>query len=237
MTYVGGKQKLSKFICPILQKELDNGNYTAYIEPFGGGGNIISNINYNKRCYYDKNYYLVEFWKALKSGWDMPEPSSINKEIYDKVRDSFKKRNGEYPDYYYGYMMFIPSYNGKMWGSYAKDNETHKYCDEHTRNVLKQLESMSTVDFYSEDYNNLSFENCLIYCDPPYKDSKRQYYDENFNYDNFYDWCREQSKNNKIYISETNMPDDFEIVWQKDYKRTLSNQTKGIKTVEKLFTI
>ena len=50
MTYVGGKQKLSKFICPILQKELDNGNYTAYIEPFGGGGNIISNINYNKRC-------------------------------------------------------------------------------------------------------------------------------------------------------------------------------------------
>ena len=124
-----------------------------------------------------------------------------------------------------------------MWGRDAKDNETDKYCDEHTRNVLKQLESMSTVDFYSEDYSNLSFENWLIYCDPAYKDSKKQYYDENFNYDNFYDWCREQSKNNKIYISETNMPDDFKIVWQKDYKRTLSNQAKGIKTIEKLFTI
>ena len=54
---------------------------------------------------------------------------------------------------------------------------------------------------------------------------------------NFYNWCREQSKNNKIYISETNMPEDFKIIWQKDHKRTLSNQVKGIKTIEKLFTI
>ena len=33
------------------------------------------------------------------------------------------------------------------------------------------------------------------------------------------------------------MPYNFKIVWQKDYKRTLSNQAKGIKTIEKLFTI
>lgn len=38
MVYIGGKKKLAKFICPILQKELDNGNYTAYVEPFVGGG-------------------------------------------------------------------------------------------------------------------------------------------------------------------------------------------------------
>ena len=32
---LGGKKKISKFICPILQKELDKGIYEAYVEPFG----------------------------------------------------------------------------------------------------------------------------------------------------------------------------------------------------------
>lgn len=36
MVYVGGKQKISKYICSILQKELDTNNYEAYIEPMGG---------------------------------------------------------------------------------------------------------------------------------------------------------------------------------------------------------
>ena len=35
LVYVGGKKKLSKFICPILQKELDKGIYETYVEPFG----------------------------------------------------------------------------------------------------------------------------------------------------------------------------------------------------------
>lgn len=33
------------------------------------------------------------------------------------------------------------------------------------------------------------------------------------------------------------MPKDFQIVWEKPYKRILANQTKEIETVEKLFTI
>lgn len=48
MVYVGGKKKLAKFICPILQEELDKNSYNCYIEPFGGGGNIIKNISKSK---------------------------------------------------------------------------------------------------------------------------------------------------------------------------------------------
>lgn len=55
MVYIGGKKKLSKFICPILQKELDKGIYDAYVEPFGGGGNIIENIKFNNRIFCDIN--------------------------------------------------------------------------------------------------------------------------------------------------------------------------------------
>lgn len=66
MVHVGGKKKLAKYICPILQKELDTGKYSAYVEPFGGGGNIMENINFPVRYFYDINKYLIAFYKALQ---------------------------------------------------------------------------------------------------------------------------------------------------------------------------
>jgi site-specific DNA-adenine methylase len=66
MVYVGGKKKLAKYICPILQKELDTGKYSAYVEPFGGGGNIMENINFPVRYFYDINEYLIAFTKPYK---------------------------------------------------------------------------------------------------------------------------------------------------------------------------
>ena len=44
----------------------------------------------------------------------MPQPNSFGAEHYNEVKNSFKLKDGKYPDYYYGYMMFVPSYNGKM---------------------------------------------------------------------------------------------------------------------------
>lgn len=38
MQYIGGKQRIAKYICPILQKELDTGFYDGYVEQFTGGG-------------------------------------------------------------------------------------------------------------------------------------------------------------------------------------------------------
>lgn len=66
MVYVGGKKKLAKFICPILQKELDNGNYESYIEPFVGGCNIIENINFDTKIGYDINKELIAFYNYLQ---------------------------------------------------------------------------------------------------------------------------------------------------------------------------
>lgn len=90
MVYVGGKKKLAKYICPILQKELDTGKYSAYVEPFGGGGNIMENINFPVRYFYDINEYLIAFYKALQDGWEMPQPNSFGAEHYNEVRNSFK---------------------------------------------------------------------------------------------------------------------------------------------------
>ena len=236
MVYLGGKKKIAKFIYPIIQKELDSGEYDAYIEPFGGGGNIMENINFPLRYFYDINKYLIAFYNKLKEGWDIPEPNSFNADHYNEVRKSWKEKDGKYPDWYYGYMMFVPSYNGKMWGSFAKDG-SRLYQQEHYLSVINNFPKIKDCIFENKDYTDIKCKNSVIYCDPPYSDSQRNYYDCDFNHNNFYDWCRVMSKDNKIFISETQMPNDFKVVWEKPYKRALANQTKAIKTVEKLFTL
>ena len=92
MVYLGGKKKIAKFIYPIIQKELDSGEYDAYIEPFGGGGNIMENINFPLRYFYDINKYLIAFYNKLKEGWDIPEPNSFNADHYNEVRKSWKEK-------------------------------------------------------------------------------------------------------------------------------------------------
>lgn len=49
MVYQGSKNKLAKYIVPIIQSYIDNNNVQAYIELFGGGANIIDKIKCNKK--------------------------------------------------------------------------------------------------------------------------------------------------------------------------------------------
>lgn len=235
MVYVGGKKKLAEYICPILQEELDSGKYEAYVETMGGGGNIIENIDFPIRYFYDVNEYLIAFYQALQDGWEMPKPNSFGAEHYNEVKKSFKLKDGKYPDYYYGYMMFVPSYNGRMWGSFAKDG-AREYQKQHYLSIINQFPKIKDCKFTVADYKDLNIKNSLIYCDIPYYDGKKQYYDENFDYEEFYNWCRENNKYNKIYISETQMPEDFKVVWQKEYVRTTSMLKNKPITIEKLFT-
>jgi len=82
------------------------------------------------------------------------------------------------------------------------------------------------MDEYSD------FENCLIYCDAPYKGTKG-YKTEYFNRDKFWLWCRDMSKKNVVFVSEYEAPDDFIRVWQGEVKTILARHTH--KAIEKLF--
>ena len=59
------------------------------------------------------------------------------------------------------------------------------------------------------DYREMRFdEPGIIYCDPPYKDTKgyREDYAEPFCHDEFYSWCEAQKL--PVYISEYQMPEE-----------------------------
>ena len=62
-------------------------------------------------------------------------------------------------------------------------------------------------------------------------------YKDDFNHDEFWDWCRLMSmEHNKVYVSEYNAPDDFKCVWQKQVTNPM-RRIKTYKLIEKLFTI
>lgn len=76
----------------------------------------------------------------------------------------------------------------------------------------------------------------MIYLDPPYAGTKAYGYanQPKMDYTRFWNWVRELSKNNYVFISEQNAPEDFEIIWQQEVKRT-TNKKNDFKATEKLF--
>ena len=44
MQYMGSKNKISKFIAPIIQEFIDNNGHKSYIEPFVGGAHWVDKI-------------------------------------------------------------------------------------------------------------------------------------------------------------------------------------------------
>ena len=237
MRYMGSKRKLWKYISPIVLKDRKPNQF--YVEPFCGGCNSLSQVN-GKRIAADINVYLIAMLKSLIKGENQIYP--ITKEIYNDVRNCYRCNNSRYSLSEIGWVGFMASYNGRFFdGGFSGNNVKvngglRNYIDECISDILQQLENLKGVDFRCCSYDNLSIqEESIIYCDPPYKDTKR--YDTiDFDYDKFYNWCFEQSKlGNKVFISEYNMPESFKEVWSMEVHCNINIEKN--KRVEKLFTI
>lgn len=135
----------------------------------------------------------------------------ISREEYNYIRD----HKSEYPDWYVGYIGFIYSFGAKFLDSYSGESKGRNYPQEKARNLYRQLPLLKDIKFIQQDYLEINTKGSVVYCDPPYKDYKTsKIYNNNFNTEKFFEWCREQSKYNHIFISESVLPEDFEIVWQ-----------------------
>lgn len=230
MKYMGSKTRFKK---QILQKL--NTENRVYIEPFAGGMNMIDGVRDAKmRIANDSNKYLISMFQALYFGWI---PERITKDQYLQL----KKLNG--PDYLIGWAGIACSYSGKWFGGFADVVTTRggfrDYQDEAIRNALKQIQNLKDVLFISGSYDQLEIpDGAIVYCDPPYAGTTG--YKDSFNSDKFWQWVREKSKKNDVFVSEYTAPDDFECVLQIETKSSLSanGMSGGSKSsTEKLFTI
>lgn len=178
--------------------------------------------------------------------------------LYSKKHSDIKykliKEIIEKHDCFYGYKQT------ETFKDFIKDEENLKYSDWKNREEkhqgfsfvqrlqqlerLKQLENVQDIkvnkeiEFYNKDYKDFSdIKNSIIYLDPPYKDTNKVYRNNNIDYEEFYRWCKDMSKDNIVLISGYHMPDDFEIVYEFTRARPTMQSGQHKNKYEKLYTI
>ena len=233
---MGSKARISKEISSIINRYIVENNVENYVEPFVGGANMIQRIICKNKYGLDSNRYLINMWKALQNGWNPPE--TLSKELYEKIRDN----KDSYSDEMVAFAGLVATYNAKWFGGYAgivhtKANTDRNYYDEARRNILNQLDSLKEAKFAIRNYQDLkinSMSHYVFYCDPPYQNSTK--YKDDFNHEEFWNWVREVSKNNFVFVSEYSAPDDFKSIWEKSLTTTLDKNSRKQDT-EHLFVL
>lgn len=239
MVYQGSKNRIAKYIVPILQKYIDENNITTFIDCFCGGANIVDKIKCKNRIASDSNEDLIALLKYAQKDNNLKiAPNECSFEHYADVRSN--QTTGKYSKEYVALIGYCASYGGRYYdGGYGRDSKGGRSIyTERVANLKEQAPNLKDIIFLCKDYKsylNVDIKNALFYLDPPYKGTK-QYSKQNIDYEEFYDFCRKLSKDNIVVISEYSMPDDFVCIWSKERKvLQKSNRIKGDKATEKLF--
>ena len=240
MKYIGSKNRLSKELAKIIQSYITN-EKKGYIEPFVGGANMIDKIKCNNKIGCDIHEYLIELLKHIQITTD-DLPTSISEKEYNEV----KNNKNNYPKWYVGLVGFCATFSAKYFGGYARGFKNDGFTprdlpNEAIRNLLKQAPNLKDIKFKCCSFLDLpkdKIKGYVIYCDPPYRNTTK-YNTEEFQYEKYYEWVREMSKDNIVLCSEYNMPDDFTCIWQKETVVSVdSNKKSNDKNknrVEKLY--
>lgn len=231
MKYMGSKNRIAKHLLPIMLAECEKHNINKWVEPFVGGANMIDKVpDTFERIGYDLNPHTIAALIGIRDHIaEFPEFVS---------EDYFKSLKGTPPNPITSWIRSHCAFGGLFGNTYARNNRGTNYCMEGRKNTIKQSENLKNIQLINDSYENLNFTNALIYCDPPYAGTSG-YKTGAFDHDKFFEWCREQAKNNIVFVSEYNAPDDFECVWQGEIKTNFASNRKSAthNAVEKLFII
>lgn len=241
MKYMGSKARFANELLPIILKDRKEGQW--YVEPFCGGCNMIDKVTGNRMA-CDNNPFLIAMWDGLVNKKFIPK-TYIDKEYYSQMRDKYNKdKRGQRLSLSemaeIGWVGFMASYNGRFFdGGYSGHNVKIRggqkdYIAEGIRNIEKQLQRLKGCLFSSNDYKDIELpQNAIIYCDPPYANTKQ--YTCGLNHEEFWQKCREWVQcGHKVFVSEYNAPSDWVCVWEKKAKTTMHQEiTKD--AVERLF--
>lgn len=108
---------------------------------------------------------------------------------------------------------------------------------------LQQLKNIQNIKqkkmkFYSRDYKAFSnIKNSIIYLDPPYKGTRKVYKHNGLDYEEFYSWCEDMSKDNVVLISGYDMPKNFKCIYEFTKARSSLQGGTHKNKYEKLYTI
>ena len=228
MKYMWSKNRIAKYLLPIILK--DRKEWQWYVEPFVWGANMIDKVEGN-RIWSDVNKYLIRALKFLRDDIHLlpKDNSEYTEEMFNKAKES------DLNNWLDCLAMFQYSFWAMFKWSWSKNKRGTDYVKECVKNNLIQSKNIQTLflENYSYDLLHIPAES-IIYCDIPYRDTAKYKWVEEFNYEDFYKWCKDKKEEwHNIFISEYNMPEDFKCVWEMQ----LTNNLNDKKAIEKLFTL
>lgn len=137
------------------------------------------------------------------------------------------------------WIRFECSFAAKFENGYASNREGRNYAEKGVNLAVKQSPLLQGVCLEVSCYKNLTFENSVIYCDPPYQNTTG-YKQVKFDHNEFFEWCRLQAKNNNlVFVSEYIAPEDFLEIWSGEVKTTFASHRLAAtrNATEKLFLV
>ena len=228
MIYMGSKNRLAKHIAPIIQSYVTP--FTkGYLEPFVGGANMIDKIQCHKKIGCDIHPKLIALLTYIQDETNKL-PCGVTAEEYKIV----SKNRDAYPDWYVGLVGFCASFGPRYFEGYARSSPRQNYIAERIVALERQRPALKSIHFKACDYLSIpSLNNYVIYCDPPYKNTKK--YTGAFDTNIFWEWVRKYSENNTVLVSEYQAPDDFTSIFSKTINSTVG--LVSTKMPEKLFLL
>lgn len=246
--YLGGKSRISKQISEVIIDEIsrwkepnssldcvsnrERESNERLISLFCGSCAVESKLapHFKIVICNDNHKYLVALWQALQDGYELPEV--ISEQAYKSIREH-KDDNPALT----GFVGFGCSFGGKFFGGYARNKTGTNYAAQSKRSILKDFANLQNATFTCNDYKDVVIPSgSVVYADPPYSNTTG-YTSGKFNSEEFWNYMRQIGKDNQVFISELEAPDDFVCVWERPFTRTLDrNKNNQFKVVEKLFT-
>lgn len=157
MKYMGSKNRIAKYLLPIMLDEAKKHNITTWIEPFVGGANMIDKVPESfERIGYDLNPHAIHALIGIRDHLEKL-PCEVTKEFYDSIK-------GSEPHNVNSWIRYECSFASKLDNGYAINKAGRNYAEKGKNLAIKQSPKIQNVQFICDSYENLSFDNCLIYC-------------------------------------------------------------------------
>ena len=184
-------------------KDVDG--YVAFCWSFGNNG---------------RDYLYARDLEPYKKAWHyalfFSDYTEAKKLLNEKIEEIDKEK-----DIYKKYLL------GKK---YVKQNPRLQSLES-----LERLERLERLETSNLSYDEIEIKpNSIIYCDMPYFNTN-SYGKKNittFDYESFYDWCKNQTE--LCFISSYELPEDFIPIAEFPHRSTLS-ATKNNPVIEKVF--
>lgn len=199
-----------------------------YVEPFVGGGNMISACPAPIRWGNDIAEYAVALLEGISNGWE--PPTVLSETEYHQIKED---PHGYDPELV-GFAMYSCSYAGKAWGGYWRSTGRNGAAEQ-VRHLRKQSVGIKNIKWTTLNYRDMQIEyGSTVYCDPPYAGTTD--YKTGFSHEDFWNWCDALvGKGCRVFVSEYAAPEHWIPVWEKEVTNSLTKDTGAKRGVEKLF--